>query len=590
MVAAKKADFAGIGTQLDIDPVIVRIMRNRGMTEVAQMRAFLRKDETAVHDPGLLPDMAKAVDIILDKLSSQAKIRIIGDYDVDGVTSTTILYKGFRALGADISYAIPNRVTDGYGINEAMIEKAHEDGIDTIVTCDNGIAAVDAIRAAKGYGMTVVVTDHHEVPYTDNDGVRTYIYPEADALIDPKIQDCGYPYSGICGAMVAFKFMCALNKRILSTDAQADGGALPGPIPEELMEEMSELAALGTVCDVMELTDENRAIVSRALKTMKNSRNIGIRALRRVSGTGDKAVAVHELGFIIGPCINATGRLDSADLSVELLLAEDMDEALLKATELKNLNDLRKSYTEDGEKAALRMIEEEHMTDDKVMILYLPDLHESLAGIVAGRIKEDYYRPTIVFTDSEDGIKGSGRSIEGYNMYDELNKCRELYTRFGGHAMAAGLSMPKENLETFRAAVRENCSLTEDELTPKIVIDVPMPMGYVTENLIGQLTLLEPFGTGNPSPIFADKGLKILSLREMGKTGDMCKIRAEGASGGYFELIMFRGYERLKEEATKLTGSPDPTGLTMDAIYYPDINEYNGRRSIQYIIKDYRVS
>ncbi len=593
MVAAKKADFAGIGAELDIDPVIVRIMRNRGMTEVSQMRAFLRKDESAVHDPFLLPDMDRAVDIILNKLSSKARIRIIGDYDVDGVTSTTILYKGFAALGADISYAIPNRVTDGYGINEAMIEKAHEDGIDTIVTCDNGIAAVDAVAAAKAYGMTVVVTDHHEVPYTDEDGVRTYIYPKADALIDPKIPDCGYPYSGICGAMVAYKLMCALNDRILSRSGSAENDMETEPIgaiPAELMGEMSELAALGTVCDVMELTDENRAVVSRALKTMSNSRNLGIRALRRVSGTEDKAVAVHELGFIIGPCINATGRLDSADLSVELLLAEDMDEALLKATELKNLNDLRKSYTEEGEKAALRKIEDEQMTEDKVMILYIPDLHESLAGIVAGRIKEDYYRPTIVFTDSEDGIKGSGRSIEGYNMYDELNKCRELYTRFGGHAMAAGLSMPEENLDKFRAFMQDNCRLTEDELTPKIVIDVPMPMGYVTEDLIGQIALLEPFGTGNPSPIFADKGLKILSIREMGKTGDMCKIRAEGTSGGYYELIMFRGYERLKEDAVSLTGSPDPTGLLMDAIYYPDINEYNGRRSIQYIIKDYRLS
>lgn len=571
MVAAKKADFASLGAELNIDPVIVRIMRNRDMTTADEMRAFLSKDARLLHAPSLLPDMDKAVRIIRDKITAGKTIRIIGDYDVDGVTATCILYKGLRELGANVSYAIPNRVYDGYGINESMIDKAYEDGIDTVVTCDNGIAASSAIDKAKSYGMTCIVTDHHEVPYKEEDGERTYIYPHADAVIDPKIPDCGYPYPGICGAMVAYKLISALDEGL---------ACLP---------ELKELAGLGTVCDVMELMDENRAVVTYALSNMGNSANTGIRALRRVCGIEDKPVNVHELGFIIGPCINATGRLDSAETSVELLLSDDISKAALNATELKNLNDLRKSYTEEGLKQAVEIIEAEAMAEDKVIVLYLPKLHESLAGIVAGRIKEKYYRPTLVFTDSEDMVKASGRSIEAYNMYDELNKCADLYSKFGGHAMAAGLSMPKENLSIFKDRIEANCSLTEEELTRKILIDVPMPLSYVTEELINQLSLLEPFGTGNPSPIFADKSLEIVSVREMGKTGDMCRMRVKDASGRMYDLVMFSGYEDLRNEVIKAKGVFEPTGINIDIIYYPDINEYNGRRSIQYLVKDFNL-
>ncbi len=571
MVAAKKADFNALGKELNIDPVIVRIMRNRDMTTADEMRAFLSKDARLFHAPFLLPDMDKAVSIIRDKIASGKTIRIIGDYDVDGVTATCILYKGLKELGADVSYAIPNRVYDGYGINESMIDKAYEDGIDTVVTCDNGIAATGAIDKAKFYGMTCIVTDHHEVPYKDEDGKRMYIYPNADAVIDPKIPDCGYPYPGICGAMVAYKLICALDEEL------------------KCLPELKELAGLGTVCDVMELMDENRSIVSYALSHMADSANIGIRALRRVCGIEDKPVNVHELGFIIGPCINATGRLDSAETSVELLLSEDISKASVSATELKNLNDLRKSYTEDGLKQAVEIIEQEQMADDKVIILYLPKLHESLAGIVAGRIKEKYYRPTLVFTDSEDIIKASGRSIEAYNMYDELNKCADLYSKFGGHAMAAGLSMPKENLSVFRDRIKTNCSLTDEDLTRKILIDVPMPLSYVTEELIKQLSLLEPFGTGNPSPVFADKSLEIISVKEMGKTGDMCRMRVKDTSGKMYDLVMFSGYMDLRDEVIRAKGLFEPVGMIIDIIYYPDINEYNGRRSIQYMVKDFNL-
>ena len=581
MVAAKKADFAGIGSELGVDPVIVRIMRNRGMTTIDEMRAFLNKYDCALTDPYLLPDMDKAVDIIRKKIADGMSIRVIGDYDVDGVTSTVILYKGIKALGGQVSYAIPNRITDGYGINESMIENAYENGVDTVITCDNGIAASSAIEKAKGYGMTVVVTDHHEVPYTEKDGKRIYVYPPADALMDPKIPDCGYPGPGICGAMVAYKFISVMRK------ACPDGEEL---ISHGLMRELEELAGLGTVCDVMELVGENRTVVSNAIKHMNDSANIGIRALRKVCGIEDKPVNAHELGFITGPCINATGRLDSADMSVELLLSEDIKEAVIKATELKNLNDLRKGYTETGEKNALDYIRDNGIDKDRVMIVYLPDLHESLAGIVAGRIKERFYRPVIVFTDSEDGIKGSGRSIEAYNMYEELNKCRELYSKFGGHAMAAGLSLPSENLKIFKERLLNSCSLSDDDMTKKIMIDVPMPLYYVTEELTASLHLLEPFGTGNPKPVFATGGLRILSVRTMGKTGDMCRLNVADESGKRYELVMFNGYKKLKTEAEELYGDDGLTDSLIDIIYYPDINEYNGRRNLQFIVNECRFT
>lgn len=571
MVAAKKADFNAIGEQLHIDPVIVRIMRNREMTTADEMRAFLSKDARLLHAPEYLPDMDKAVKILKAKIAEHKSLRIIGDYDVDGVTSVCILYKGLKALGAEVSYAIPDRVTDGYGINTAMINRAKEDGIDTVITCDNGIAATDAVNLAKEYGITCIVTDHHEVPYTEQDGVRTYVYPNADAIIDPKIPDCGYPNPGICGAMVAYKLITALG------------------CEDELDKELKELAGLATVCDVMELTDENRAVVAYTLKSMENSPNTGIKALRRVCDTENKPVNTHELGFIIGPCLNATGRLDSADRSVELLLSDDLNDAILKATELKNLNELRKGYTEEGEKAAIEYIEENAMAKDKILIVYLPSLHESLAGIVAGRIKEKYYRPTLVFTDSENGIKGSGRSIESYNMYDGLSRCKDLYDKFGGHAMAAGLSMPKENFDEFKKRLLDECALTDEDLIKKIMIDVPMPLSYVTEELVDQLSLLEPYGTGNPKPLFADKGLKIISAKEMGKTGDMCRLSATDATGRKYELVMFKGYKDLIDSVIKATGEPSPVGMSIDIIYTPGINEFRGFKNLQFTVLEFRL-
>lgn len=590
VVTAKGADYKSISGELGVDQVIARIMRNRGLNTVDDMKQFLGGREEDCHDPMLLNDMDLAVKQIIQAIDVGKKIRVIGDYDVDGVTATYILYKGLTSLGGDVDYAIPNRVTDGYGVNDNLINAANEAGVDMIITCDNGIAAVPAIELAKSLGMQVIVTDHHEVPFELDGDNKKYIYPPADVIINPKRHDSTYPFSGICGAMVAYKLMLALSK-VKAIDI-------------DIIHELRELAGFGTVCDVMELMDENRIIVKLALDDMNNSHNIGIRALRQVCEIDKKPVAAFHLGFILGPCINATGRLDDASLSLKLLCAEDYEEAVLIATELRRLNELRKLKTEDGIKKAYEIIDSGIYDENKVLVIYIPELHESLAGIVAGRVREKYYKPTLVITKGEDGLKGSGRSIEAYDMHMELSKVSDVFIKFGGHKMAAGVSLEEDKLDELRDRLNANCSLTTEDMEEKICIDVPMPMSYVTESLVNELEILEPFGVGNPKPVFADRKVRLLSARTMGKTGDMAKFTATTEAGGRYELILFNGLGKLKEDiiakygeaafdnlfSNGYGGPETTTPVIMNVIYYPGINEFRGNRILQYVISDYMIS
>lgn len=581
VVTAKSADFNKIGEYFGIDPVVARLLRNRDLVTLEEIESFLKGKEEDCHSPYLLPDMEKAVSIIVGAIEEKQSIRIVGDYDVDGVTSTFILLKGLKAMGADVDYAIPNRVLDGYGVNENLIEQANNDKRNIIITCDNGIAAFDAFERAGELGIKCIITDHHEVKFEDNGISKEYIYPKAEAIVNPKRHDSKYPFKGICGAMVAYKLICALGDKL----------DLDGNVKAELR----EMAGLGTVCDVMELRDENRIIVRLALKSMENSSNIGIRALRKVCEIDKKPISSYHMGFIMGPCINATGRLDDATLSLKLLLSENMEEAVATATKLKGLNDLRKDLTEQGLKQALAAIEENRLYENRVIVVYLPEVHESLAGIIAGRIREKYYRPAFVLTNGEEGIKGSGRSIEAYHMYEELLKVSEVLTRYGGHKMAAGVSLEKEKLSDFIEGLNNNCKLSKDELTEKTVIDVPMPLSYVNERIVNDLSILEPFGQGNQKPVFADKDLRLLSVKPIGKTGDMAKLAVTKNGSDRYELLLFRGFKEFEERLTEngvmdISGnSTDYSNIILDIIYYPGINGYNGRKSLQFIVQDFKI-
>ncbi len=582
MVSSKKCDFKQIGEELGIDQVVVRIMRNRDMTDISQMKSFLYGGEELFHSYEYMKDVDKAVDILLDKIDENAKIRIIGDYDVDGIMSTYILWKGLSKCGANVDTVIPHRVRDGYGINTAFIEDAAKDGIDTVITCDNGIAASDACDLALEHGITCIITDHHEIPYEMIDSKKRYILPSAPAVIDPKQDDCMYPYKNICGAVVALRVIEALYDAI---GEQTDD-----------LEELRELAGFATVCDVMELKDENRVLVKNTLKNLKNSKNVGMRALIKVCGLEDRIISSHSIGFILGPCINATGRLDSADLSLELLQCSTIEDAIVIANELKLLNENRKALTEQGLINALKIIDDEHIFEQKVMVVYMPDLHESLAGIVAGRIKEKYKKPVFVITGTDKTLKGSARSIPAYHIYEAMTKISDLFEKFGGHAMAAGFSLPEENLDEFRKRINNNCSLNEDDYEEKIVIDVPMPMRYVTSSLIEQLSCLEPFGLGNEKPIFAEKDVELLSCRLMGSMQDMARFSVRTKDGFKAEMIVFRNANDMLFAIEKKYGSnalkelmeSRAKGILMDVIYYPSINEYQGRKTIQFVVGDYK--
>lgn len=565
VVTAKKADFQGIGRKYGIDPVIARIIRNRDITGDEAIEEYLNGTLADIPSWKLLKDIDKAVEIISGKIDAGTKMRIIGDYDIDGVTATYILLKGFKRLGANVDTYIPDRVADGYGIHDHLIKKAMEDGIDTIVTCDNGISASSQITYAKELGMTVVVTDHHEVPFTDTEEGRTYILPPADAIINPKQADCTYPNKNICGAVVAMKLIFALYEKYR--------------LPEEEKEDFLEPAAIATVGDIMDLQGENRILVKEGLARLPFTKNKGLKALIRAIGLEDQKITSYDIGFRLGPCINASGRLDTAMRSLALLQSEDEEEAAKLAGDLKALNDSRKALTEKGTEKAYKLIESSDLKNDRVMVVFLPECHESLAGIIAGRIREKYHKPTFVLTRGEKSLKGSGRSTENYSMYEELVKCDSLLVQYGGHPMAAGLSIEEENVEKFRQTLNDNCTLTEEDMIPKIVIDVPMPISYINEELVEQLSILEPFGKGNTKPLFAQKNLRVLKVGIYGKTQNTVKLQLRDPSGAVMDGLYWGEAKEFADFAR--------SHETISVTYYPRINSYMGRESLQIVIQNY---
>lgn len=566
MVAAKRANFKGIGERFGIDQVTARIIRNRDVIGEKAIEKYLHGSRKDFYSPWLLRDMEKAVAILQEKIENRNRIRIIGDYDIDGVMSTYILLESLRGLGCDVDMMIPNRITDGYGINEHLIEQAWQEGRDTIITCDNGIAAVTQIRKAKDLGMTVIVTDHHEVPFEDLEGERKEILPPADAIVNPKQKACSYPFAGLCGAVVAMKVMEALYEKMA---------------PEvDLVDKMLPFAGIATIGDVMDLQDENRILVKEGLQRLHHTTNLGLQELIRVNNLEPENISPYHIGFILGPCLNASGRLDTAKRALQLLLADSREEAAVLAGDLKNLNESRKEMTAQGLEKAIEQVESTSMMEDTVLVVFLPECHESLAGIIAGRLRERYHKPSFVLTRGEEGVKGSGRSIESYSMYEKLCECKEYLTKFGGHPMAAGLSLEEENVERFRRKLNEQSGLTEEDLVEKVTIDVPMPIHYIRKDLVQELSLLEPFGKGNEKPLFAQKNLWISQMRVFGKNRNVVKMRLTDENGYPMDGVYFGNGDEFAEEGRGKR--------KISIVYYPDINMYQGRESLQVIIRHYQ--
>lgn len=634
-VAAKKADFEAWARQFGISPVVARVLRNRDLTEEKEVGRFLHGTLADCHSPWLLKDMDRAVEEIRKAIEEGLYIRVIGDYDVDGICASYILTKGLQALGARVDTDIPHRIHDGYGLNDHLIEEARQAGVGMIVTCDNGIAAAPQIALANSYGMKVIVTDHHEVPFVmepaaermndsglsggedgmghatadkraeedvaadketeagaenaalrgnigEDTGIRRELLPPALAVIDPKQEQCRYPYPGICGGVVAYKLIAALAERTGS------------PVLRDIMEELLEFAALSTVCDVMELKDENRIFVKEGLKRLRRSRNLGIRALTEVNGIEPAKLSVYHLGFVIGPCLNATGRLDTARRALELLQSESKTEAMSAARELKELNDSRKNLTLQGVAQAQRFLAEHHMEQDKVMVIFLPQVHESLAGIIAGRIREQYNHPVFILTRGEEGVKGSGRSIEGYHMYESMTKVKQYFTKFGGHAMAAGLSMREEDIESFRRDLNECCGLGAEDFVSRIHIDVPMPLDYADERIADEMELLEPFGVGNPKPLFAQKDLIFLAGYKMGANKAYARYRVRTPAGAERQLVFFGDLEKFGAFLEGKYGSGSEAALyagrgsfAVSVAYQLGKNTYRGNTEVQYVMQHY---
>ena len=565
MVYNKKADFQKIGSEFGIDPVIARLIRNRDIQDMKEIRSYLYGTLAEIPSPWKMKDMERAVQILQKKITQKKKIRIIGDYDIDGVTATCILLKGLKRLNANVDTYIPDRVKDGYGMHEQLIDKALEDGIDTILTCDNGIAAAAEIEYAKKEGLTVIVTDHHDIPFRDTEDGRIWIIPKADAVVNPKQNDCLYPNKNICGAVVAWKLIWALYERL--------------GIDSDEIWDFLELAAIATVGDVMDLQGENRIIVKEGLKKLSSTSFEGLKALICVNNLEGAEITAYHVGFVIGPCINASGRLDTAARSLELLLADNMEDAMKLADDLYDLNQSRKAMTEQGKEQAIQSIEENNLGKDRVLVVYLQDCHESLAGIIAGRIREAYNKPVFVLTKGADGVKGSGRSIEAYSMYEELVKCSDLLTQFGGHPMAAGLSMEEKNVELFRRRLNDNCTLTEQDLIPQIMIDVPMPISYLSKKLTEQLKVLEPFGKGNSKPLFAQKNLRAVGIRVLGRNRNVAKMLLIDENGIKMDAVYFGE----AQEFVDFVQAHDTISVT----YYPEINVFQGRENLQVVIKNY---
>lgn len=562
----KGADFAGIGKKFQISPRLACLIRNRDVVGEEAIGQYLNGTIGDLCDGMLMKDMDKAVEILREKLEEGKRLRVIGDYDIDGVNATYILLEGLKRLGADVDYDIPDRMTDGYGLNIHLIQRAYDDGVDTVLTCDNGIAAAEEIAFGKDMGMTVIVTDHHEVPFEEWGGKKQYLLPPADAVVDPKRPDCEYPFPHLCGAAVAYKLMEALWESM-------------GRDSEDL-DDLIENVAIATVGDVMDLKGENRIFVKEGLQMLERTRNPGLRSLIECTGLADKTISAYHIGFVLGPCLNASGRLDTAKRALRLLEAKTRKEADQLAWDLKALNDSRKEMTEKAVKEAELMVEASALKEDRVLVIYLPDCHESLAGIVAGRIRERYYKPTFVLTNASEGLKGSGRSIEAYSMYEELSRCKDLLMRFGGHRQAAGLSMKRENLESFRKMINDHCTLTPKDLTEKVVIDMEMPFSCVTEGLIRELALLEPFGKGNTKPVFAARNVRLMDMRVMGRKKNVLKMRAVDANGSTVEAVYFGDVENLSGRKDTL----------LSITYYPTLNEYMGQATPQIVITHYQTA
>lgn len=627
-VAAKKADFNAWAEEFHISPVVARVLRNRDLTEKDEVRRFLYGTLEDCYSPWLLKDMDRAVEHILAAIDEGIRIRVIGDYDVDGICASYILTKGLGILGAKVDTAIPHRIYDGYGLNDNLIEVARQDGIGMIVTCDNGIAAAPQIALANSYGIRVIVTDHHEVPFVmeemrgeeffsgkqegvgdagrrsgadsvsasdkaaegaarpvgagEGASLRRELLPPALAVIDPKQEQCRYPFPGICGGTVAYKLIGALAEK-------TGNGNL-----REAMEELLEFAALSTVCDVMELKDENRILVREGLRRLKNTRNQGLRALTEVNGIEPERLSAYHLGFVIGPCLNATGRLDTAKRALELLQSATKTEAMSAARELKELNDSRKNLTLQGVEQAENYLSEHHMEQDKVLVIFLPQVHESLAGIIAGRIREKYCHPVFILTRGEEGVKGSGRSVEGYHMYEAMTRVKQYFTKFGGHAMAAGLSMREEDIGDFRRDLNADCKLEPEDFIPKVHIDVPMPLEYADGKIADELELLEPFGVGNPKPLFAQKNLRFLSGYKMGANKTCARYRVQTESGVQKQLVFFGDLERFAAFLEEKYGPGSEEALyggrgdfSLSVVYQLGKNTYRGKTEIQYVMQHY---
>ncbi len=565
MVYAKKADFKQIASEYGIDQVLARIIRNRDICGSKDIDMYLNGNLNDIHNPHSMKDADKFVDIITKKIEEHKPVRIIGDYDIDGICSIYILFCGLKAAGADVDYVVPHRINDGYGINEHLIDNAINEGIDTIVTCDNGIAAYNQVRYAKDNGITMIVTDHHDVPFEIKDDKKVYNVPPADAVINPKQADCDYPFKLLCGAGVAYKLISLLYDRL--------------GLDKKELEDYIEFMAIATVGDIVDLIDENRIVVKYGLKHIVHTKNTGLRALIEECQLDINNISSYHIGFVIGPCLNASGRLDTARQAIELMLCKDNEKAHNMAKELIALNNERKSMTEQETQKAIELVENTGLLKDRVLVIYLKDCHESIAGIIAGRIKERYYRPTFVITNAEDGAKGSGRSIEGYNMYEEINKCKNVLTKYGGHPMAAGLSLAISDIDIFRKMLNDNAILTDEDLIPKMWIDVPMPVSYANIRLVNQLKLLEPFGKGNEKPVFADRNLYVKTASVIGKNKNVLRCQLETEDGTYVPAVQF-GINNIDDIPR--------AGMRISIIYYPDINTFNGIMSLQIIIKEWK--
>ena len=587
VVLAKKADFNELAKEFNIDVVTARLIRNRDVDGIEEIRKYLNPVLSDLHDGYLMKGMREGVALMSKKIGEHKKIRIIGDYDIDGVTSTYILYSGITMLGGIVDAVIPDRISDGYGLNINLINDALEAGVDTIITCDNGISAVDEIRHARENGITVIVTDHHNQPFNVNDnGEKEYISVDADAVIDPKQIDCGYPFKGICGALVSYKFIEKLFAESEISQEEAN----------KVKEDLIMYAAIGTIGDIMELKDENRAVVRKGLELIHKTDDISINALIEAAGLKKDRLNTYNIGFVIGPCINASGRLKTAKKALDLFINKDEEKCREYAKELVELNSQRKNLTEEFARKAYDLVENTELNQDKVLVVFLPDCHESLAGIIAGRVKERYNKPALVVTKTGEGLKGSARSIEAYNMFDEMSKVKELFTKFGGHALAAGFSLNEDKLDELRKRLNENCTLKDDELCEVIRLDMQLPLEYVNRNLIEEFELLEPYGQGNRKPLFGEKDLIIDSYSEVGNERKFFKLDLRTSSGNRFKCTCFdspdtfRDFLLDKYDETIVNDLMEgrPTGIKITVCYVPDINEYNGRSYINYLIKNYK--